>query len=109
VTSRPGGEAGEQTGTSPLARGRQFHLDVQWAFLTDLPGATAQDEKPVMLSRIRRGRVDLLVLPSSGEVAAVIVEIKSTDWDALAPTGCVPTSGAMEGRAVDSGASTCYK
>jgi hypothetical protein len=75
---------GERTGTKPLARGRQFHLDVQGAFLTDLLGATAKDEKPVTLSSTRNGRVDLLVLPSSGEVAAVIVEIKSTDWDTLA-------------------------
>ena len=47
---------GERTGTKPLARGRQFHLDVQGAFLTDLLGATAKDEKPVTLSSTRNGR-----------------------------------------------------
>jgi hypothetical protein len=35
-------------------------------------------------SRTRNGRVDLLVVPQGGEAAAVVVEIKSTDWDALA-------------------------
>jgi hypothetical protein len=32
----------------------------------------------------RHGRVDLLVLPTGGELAAVVVEVKSTHWDALA-------------------------
>jgi hypothetical protein len=70
--------------TEPLKRGNAFHARVQTAFLAGLLGAKAGRERPVTLSRSRSGRVDLLVLPSGGEVAAVVVEIKSTDWDALA-------------------------
>jgi hypothetical protein len=70
--------------TEPLKRGNAFHARMQTAFLAGLLGAEATRERPVTLSRTRSGRVDLLVLPSGGEVAAVVVEIKSTDWDALA-------------------------
>lgn len=73
-----------QPGTELLKRGRLFHVRVQTAFLAGLLGADAAPERPVTLSRTRSGRVDLLVLPSGGEVAAVVIEIKSTDWDALA-------------------------
>jgi hypothetical protein len=73
-----------QSASEPLTRGRLFHVHVQTAFLAGLLGADAAPERPVTLSRTRSGRVDLLVLPSGGDLAAVVVEIKSTDWDALA-------------------------
>jgi hypothetical protein len=73
-----------QPDTELLSRGRKFHTSVQSAFLGGLLGATATPEKTITLSRTRNGRVDLLVVPHGGEVAAVVVEIKSTDWDALA-------------------------
>lgn len=70
--------------TAPLHRGRRFHRQVQTEFLIGLTGATAHPEHHVTLSRTRRGRVDLHVVPDIGEPYAVVVEIKSTDWDALA-------------------------
>jgi hypothetical protein len=73
-----------QPDTKPLSRGRKFHANVQTAFLAGLVGTTATPEKTITLSRTRGGRVDLLVVPQGGEAAAVVVEIKSTDWDALA-------------------------
>jgi poly(3-hydroxybutyrate) depolymerase len=45
---------------------------VQTAFLAGLLGAEAAPERPVTLSLRRSGRVDLLVLPSGGEVAVVV-------------------------------------
>jgi hypothetical protein len=70
--------------TKPLRRGQKFHTSVQSAFLAGLLGAAATPEKTITLSRTRNGRVDLLVVPKGGEAAAVVVEINSTDWDALA-------------------------
>jgi hypothetical protein len=65
-------------------RGQKFHTDVQSAFVAGLLGAAATPEETITVSRTRNGRVDLLVVPQGGEAAAVVVEIKSTDWDALA-------------------------
>jgi poly(3-hydroxybutyrate) depolymerase len=61
--------------TEPLRRGNAFHARVQTAFLAGLLGAEAAPERPVTLSLSRSGRVDLLVPPRGGEVAAVVVEI----------------------------------
>ncbi|WP_173157965.1 DNA/RNA non-specific endonuclease [Phytohabitans suffuscus] len=72
--------------TSPtrlLRRGRRFHQQVQIAFLLGLAGASAYPEHHVRLTRVSRGRVDLHVVPDLGERYAVVIEIKSTDWDAL--------------------------
>jgi hypothetical protein len=69
--------------TAPLRRGRSFHQLVQTAFLVGLAGASAYPEHHVKLTRLRRGRVDLHVVPDVGEPYAVVIEIKSTDWDAL--------------------------
>lgn len=69
--------------TDRLGRGQRFHRDVQTAFLAGLVGADARPEHTLALSTGRR-RVDLLVVPvMGGEKAAVVVEIKNTDWDAL--------------------------
>jgi predicted RNase H-like nuclease len=71
-------------GTGVLARGQDFHQDVQTAFLAGLLGADACSEHTITLSKTRNGRVDLLVLPQGEERMAVVVEIKSTPWDELA-------------------------
>src|ERR1700704_1352213 len=68
--------------TGPLRRGRWFHEQVQTAFLADVVGAEATPEYTMTLLMSRRGRVDLLILPQGDERMAVVVEIKSTDWDA---------------------------
>ena len=69
--------------TGRLVRGQRFHRTVQTAFLAGLVAADAQPEHVVAVSGGRR-RVDLLVLPRSrGEATAVVVEIKSTDWDTM--------------------------
>jgi hypothetical protein len=70
--------------TGRLIRGQHFHRAVQTAFLTGLVAADAHAEHTLALHTGRR-RVDLLVLPEmAGEVTAVVVEIKNTDWDAFA-------------------------
>jgi hypothetical protein len=69
--------------TAPLRRGRRFHHQVQTTFLLGLASATAHPEHHVTLGRTSRGRVDLHVVPDLGEHYAVVVEIKSTDWDTL--------------------------
>jgi hypothetical protein len=68
-----------------LQAGRSFHRTVQTAFLADLAGATASPERTIRLLDSRNGRVDLLVAPIGDERVAVVVEIKNTDWDRLAP------------------------
>ena len=69
--------------TGRLVRGQRFHRTVQTAFLAGLVAADAQPEHVVAVSAGRR-RVDLLVLPRlRGEATAVVVEIKSTDWDTM--------------------------
>lgn len=70
--------------TAPLHRGRRFHQQVQTAFLLGLTGASAHPEHHVRLTRVSRGRVDLHIVPDLAERYAVVIEIKSTDWDALA-------------------------
>jgi hypothetical protein len=70
--------------TAPLWRGRRFHQEVQTAFLIGLAGASAHPEHHLRLTRVSRGRVDLHVVPDLDERYAVVIEIKSTDWEALA-------------------------
>jgi hypothetical protein len=69
--------------TERLVRGQMFHYDVQTAFLAGLVAADADPEHTLTLRSGRR-RVDLLILPEIvGEVTAVVVEIKNSDWDAF--------------------------
>lgn len=70
--------------TRVLARGRRFHQRVQTAFLAGLLGASAKPEHVITLTTTRNGRLDLLVLPAGAERMAVVVEIKSTQWDQFA-------------------------
>jgi hypothetical protein len=69
--------------TGPMRRGRRFHHQVQAGFLLGLTGGSAYPEHHVRLTRTSRGRVDLHVEPDVGERYVVVIEIKSTDWDAL--------------------------
>ena len=68
-----------------LQRRQAFHRTVQSEFLADLAGATASPERKIRLLDARNGRVDLLVVSIGDERVAVVVEIKNTDWDRLAP------------------------
>jgi hypothetical protein len=69
--------------TARLDRGQRFHREVQTAFLAGLVAADAHPEQTLAL-RTGRRRVDLLVFPqTAGEVTAVVVEIKNSDWDAF--------------------------
>jgi hypothetical protein len=70
-----------QPDTGPLRRGTSFHQLVQHDFLAGLVGAYARPEQAITLANRRGGRVDLLVIPNGAHRTAVIVEIKSTDWD----------------------------
>lgn len=65
-----------------LVRGQQFHRRVQTAFLAGLVGASASPEHVLNLHTGRRRRLDLLILPqTAGEVTAVVVEVKNSEWD----------------------------
>jgi hypothetical protein len=71
-----------QPDTGVLRRGNAFHKLVQHDFVAGLLGADARREQAITLANHRGGRVDLLVIPNGAHRTAVIVEIKSTDWDA---------------------------
>lgn len=73
-----------------LLRGKEFHNRVQRDWAGDIAGGRAHRELTVLFStqvtatrRKRHGRVDILV-DELGDFVAVI-EIKSTDWDAVKP------------------------
>jgi hypothetical protein len=67
-----------------LVAGQAFHKAVQSAFLTGLAGAIGFPERQWRLVRGGRGRVDLAVEVDGEEQMLVIIEIKGTDWDAIA-------------------------
>jgi hypothetical protein len=67
-----------------LTAGQPFHRTVQSAFLTGLAGAWGFKERPWRLIQGGRGRVDLAVAVDGDEQMLVIIEIKGTDWDAIA-------------------------
>ncbi len=67
-----------------LVAGQAFHKTVQSAFLAGLAGATGFPERQWRLVRGGRGRVDLAVEVDGEEQMLVIIEIKGTDWDAIA-------------------------
>jgi hypothetical protein len=79
-----------QPDTASLRRGQRLHQQVQHDFLAGLLGAHAKPEHNLTLAHGRRGRVDLLVLPQGDHRLAVIVEIKSTDWDKRLPHNVRP-------------------
>jgi hypothetical protein len=67
-----------------LVAGQAFHKAVQSAFLTGLAGAIGFPERQWRLVRGGRGRVDMAVEVDGEEQMLVIIEIKGTDWDAIA-------------------------
>ncbi len=67
-----------------LGAGVVFHRRVQLAFAAGLTGAEAAAEHAISLYQGRRGRVDLVIVPSGSERSAVVVEVKNTHWDAFA-------------------------
>lgn len=70
-----------------LARGKRFHRLVQDSWLDETNDGTPRDEYTIPKSiagAARRSRLDLLV-DELGDFVS-IVEIKSTDWDAVKPT-----------------------
>lgn len=72
-----------------LRQGKQFHQQVQRDWRDSVTQGRIQPEHTVRLlltsaaTRIRRGRIDILVDELSDFVA--IVEIKGTDWDRIRP------------------------
>ena len=80
-----------------LRRGKEFHRRVQADWLRTAEGAVLT-ERSIVISKgphadpRRRGRVDILVDELDGHVA--VVEIKSTDWDAIKPANRRKVLGA---------------
>ena len=70
-----------------LRRGKEFHRLVQRDWRIDAEGNVLPEETirllPVRGRHRRRGRIDIFVDDLDGLV--VVVEIKSTEWDAIAP------------------------
>src|SRR5262249_10158606 len=66
-----------------LAKGKQFHRQVQAAYVAGLLGVNFEDvvERPIVQPSGRRERADILLLVSQEpERQRFVVEIKSTDW-----------------------------
>src|SRR5262249_44064999 len=66
-----------------LAKGKQFHRQVQAAYVAGLPGVKLEDvkERPIVQPSGRRERADSLLLVSQEpERQRFVMEIKSTDW-----------------------------
>ena len=69
---------------SVLTRGKQFHSEVQAAYVAGLLGVTADNatEQTILHPSGSRGRADILLLVTSQpERTRFVVEIKSTDWN----------------------------
>ena len=67
-----------------LARGKQFHREVQAAYVAGLLGVKADKaiEQTILHPSGSRGRADVLLLVTSHpERTHFVVEIKSTDWN----------------------------
>jgi hypothetical protein len=67
-----------------LTRGKQFHSEVQAAYVAGLLGVTADNatEQTILHPSGSRGRADILLLVTSQpERTRFVVEIKSTDWN----------------------------
>ena len=70
--------------TERLRAGRAFHLQVQEAFVAELVGATAEPERYWRLG-VGSGRVDIAIVTLDPERSSIVIEIKGTDWDKIAP------------------------
>ncbi len=67
----------------PFRRGKKFHAIVQREWKQDAQGKVGV-EKPVIKRGGRRGRVDVLV--DADNDLMVVVEMKASDWDRMAPS-----------------------
>lgn len=70
--------------TERLRAGRAFHIQVQEAFVAELVGSTAEPERFWRLGA-GSGRVDIAVVALEQERSSIVIEIKGTDWDKIAP------------------------
>jgi hypothetical protein len=70
----------------PLRIGKAFGRLVAAEYPKGMAQGNAQPEAPVTVGRGRRGRIDLLLeTQDGGRPLLVVVEVKSTDWDARPP------------------------
>jgi hypothetical protein len=75
----------------PLRMGKAFGTRVAVEYPEGMVDGTARPEVRVTLTSGRRGRVDLLLrAEEEGRPLLVVVEVKSTDWDARAPHRVLP-------------------
>jgi hypothetical protein len=76
-----------------LSRGKEFHKRVQLDWLNTASGDVKKEHNkdltfgtPDASRRVRRGRLDLFIdLTGEADGYVVVTEIKSTDWDRIAP------------------------
>ncbi len=66
----------------PFRRGKEFHAILQREWKRDAQGEVAV-EKTVIKRGGRRGRVDVLI--DADDDLMVVVEMKASDWDRMAP------------------------
>ena len=75
----------------PLRIGKAFGRLVASDYPKGMAQGSAQPEATVTVPTGRRGRIDLLLeTDDGGRPLLVIVEVKSTDWDARAPHRVAP-------------------
>ncbi len=75
----------------PLRIGKAFGALVATQYPRGMAAGTAQPEEKVTLASGRAGRIDLLLaVEDNGRPLLVVVEVKSTDWDARAPHRMLP-------------------
>lgn len=82
-----------------LSKGKKFHRRVQTQWAGKIAGAPVLAEHCISYAgkeRAGRGRLDILV--SRIEDFVLVIEIKSTDWDAIAMTDAVHCFASIAGR-----------
>jgi hypothetical protein len=84
MSGRAGGPSIPRHEPTVLARGKQFHREVQAAYVAGLLGVKSDDavEQTIVRPGGGRGRADILLLVSGQpERMRFVVEIKSTEWE----------------------------